>query len=95
MTRKYETSKGLVTISEYFITIDNKIYDICSEQLSCGEYETYDLQEIDRFIVSDTMQEKTYEFILYYNHDRELQYEEEVLHKEVFYYSYRLNLIED
>ena len=37
MSYTFETEKGLVTISEHSITIDNKIYNICSEQLSCGE----------------------------------------------------------
>lgn len=95
MKATFETKKGLVTISEYFITIDNKVYDICSEQLSCGEYETWDLQETDRFIVSDPLTETTYDFILYYNHDWELRYAEEVLHEEVFYYTYRLTPRED
>ena len=95
MSYTFETEKGLVTISKHSITIDNKVYNICSEQLSCGEYETYDLQVIDRFIVSDLTTNKTYNFALYYNHDLELQYAEEVLHEEVYYYSYRLTLRED
>lgn len=95
MSYTFETEKGLVTISKHSITIDNKVYNICSEQLSCGEYETYDLQETDRFIVSDPTTNKTYNFALYYNHDLELQYAEEVLHEEVYYYSYRLTLRED
>lgn len=95
MRETFETRKGLVTISEYFVSIDNTIYDICSEQLSCGEYETYDLQELSRFIVSDSTTNKSYDFVLYYNHDWELRYAEEVLHEEVFYYNYRLTPIED
>lgn len=91
----FETEKGLVTISEHSITIDNKVYNICSEQLSCGEYETYDLQETDRFIVSDSTTNKTYNFVLYYDHDLELQYAEEVLHEDVYYYTYRLTPRED
>ena len=91
----FETEKGLVTISEHSITIDNKVYNICSEQLSCGEYETYDLQETDRFIVSDPTTNKTYNFVLYYDHDLELQYAEEVLHEDVYYYTYRLTPRED
>ena len=46
MSYTFETEKGLVTISKHSITIDNKVYNICSEQLSCGEYETYVLQQI-------------------------------------------------
>lgn len=95
MKETFETQKGLVTISEYFITINNNVYDICSEQLSCGEYGTYDLQEVERYIVSDPISKKSYDFILYYDHDWELKYTEEVLHEEVFYYTYRLNLRED
>ena len=95
MKPRFETAKGLVTISEYFITIGNNVYDICSEQLSYGEYETYDLQEIYRYIVSDPLTETTYDFVLYENHDWELRYAEEVLHEEVFYYSYKLTIRED
>ena len=95
MSYTFETEKGLVTISKHSITIDNKVYNICSEQLSCGEYETYDLQETDRFIVSDPTTNETYNFALYYNPALELQYAEEVLHEEVYYYSYRLTLRED
>ena len=86
MLHAYETSKGLVTISDKYITIDNKVYNICSEQLTCGEYETYTLQEIDRHLVLDPETNITYTFILYYDHDQELQYLEEVLHEKVYYY---------
>ena len=89
-TFEFETSKGLVTISDKHITIDNKVYNICSEQLSCGEYVTWDLQELERFLVSDPMTNNTYCFTLYYNHDWELRYAEEVLHETVYYYSYVL-----
>ncbi len=68
MTRKYETSKGLVTISDYFITINNRVYDICSEDLSIGEFEDYVTQEISKYYISDPFREITYEFILYYEH---------------------------
>lgn len=91
----FETEKGLVIISKYSVTIDDKIYDICGEQLSYGEYETWYLQEVSRFVVMDTITNKLYDFVLYYNHDPELQYAEEVLHKEVFYYSYKLTPRED
>lgn len=90
MLHAYETSKGLVTISEQYITVDNKVYNICSEQLSCGEYETYDLQEIDKHLVLDPETNITYTFVLYYDHDQELSYLEEVLHEKVYYYSYEL-----
>lgn len=90
MLNTYETSKGLVTISDKHITIDNKVYNICSEQLTYGEYETWDLQEVDRHLVLDPVTNKTYSFVLYYNHDWELQYAEEVLHEKVYYYIYEL-----
>lgn len=95
MDIKIETKKGLVTLSEHSITINNKVYDKRSEQLSYGEYETYDLQEMDRFIVADPITNKLYDFVLYCNHDWELRYAEEVLHEEVFYYSYKLTPRED
>ena len=91
MPKTFETAKGLVTISKDLVTIDNKVYNICSEQLSYGEYETWDLQEICRYKVYDPSSETTYDFILYYNHDWELKYAEEVLHEQVYYYIYELN----
>lgn len=90
MLHAYETSKGLVNISEQNITIDNKVYDICSEQLTYGEYDTYTLQEIDRHLVLDPETNVTYTFVLYYDHDIELKYLEEVLHEKVYYYIYEL-----
>ena len=86
MLHAYETSKGLVNISEQNITIGNKVYDICSEQLTYGEYDTYTLQEIDRHLVLDPETNVTYIFVLYYDHDIELKYLEEVLHEKVYYY---------
>lgn len=87
---KFNTQKGLVIISEHYILVDDKIYNKCSEQLSIGEYETWDLQEIERYIVSDPIEDKTYNFVLYYDHDWELQYTEEVLQEEVSYLTYSL-----
>ena len=86
MLHAYETSKGLVTISEQYITVDNKVYNICSEQLSCGEYDTYTLQEIDKYLVLDPETNITYIFTLSYDQDIELKYLEEVLHEKVYYY---------
>ena len=90
---EYETTKGLVTISDYTVIIDNKSYDICSEQLSIGEWETWDLQEKESYIVSDPTENKTYRFTLYFDHDWELEWLEDQ-GIDVQYYRYRLEPID-
>ena len=68
MIREYETSKGLVTISDNSVTINDKVYDICSEDFSIGEFEDYVTQEISSYYISDPITKTKYDFILYYEH---------------------------
>ena len=68
MEATFETEKGLVTISEHSITINDKVYDICSEDFSIGEFEDYVTQEISKCYISDPITKTKYEFILYYEH---------------------------
>ena len=65
MEATFETEKGLVTISEHSITINDKVYDICSEDFSIGEFEDYVTQEISKCYISDPITKTKYEFILY------------------------------
>lgn len=94
MMNKFKTQKGLVIISDHYVFVKDKTYTKYSEQLSIGEWETWDLQEVESYIVVDPDSEDRYFFVLYYDHDWELQYAEEVLHEDVSYFTYRLTKLE-
>lgn len=86
MVRVYDTEKGNVIIGQYFVLIDTTMYDICSEQQSIGEWEDYDTQQIEAYVIADTIAEKTY-YLQVFRHT-------DVLPEETCY-SYSLELIED
>ena len=87
---EYETTRGPVTITEHHIVINNKLYNIHSEQLSIGEWETWDLQEKESYIVHDPIEDNVYRFTLYFDHDWELEYLEDQ-GIDVQYYRYKLD----
>lgn len=67
--RVYETDKGNVTISKYFVTINNTVYDITGEQQCIGEYEDYYTENTDAFEITDTNTGQTYYFEMFYHRD--------------------------
>ena len=85
MNRLYETDKGIVVIGEYFVLINNTIYDICSEQQSIGEYEYWDVQNIEAYTITDTTTGQSYYLEVFYHKD--------TLPDETCY-SYRLSAID-
>lgn len=84
MIRVYETKRGNILIGQYFVLIDTTMYDICSEQQSIGEWETYETQQIEAFVIADTSTEKTYYLEVFYHND--------TLPEEICY-SYKLTTI--
>lgn len=72
---EYETSNaptGFVTITKHYVVIGNILYNIHSEQLSTGAWKTYSLQEVEKYIVHNSMSDKWFLFTLYRDHYREL-----------------------
>ena len=89
MVRVYNTDKGDVLIGQYFVLIDTTMYDIFSEQQSIGEWETYDTQNIEAYVIADTTTEKMY-YLQVFRYTVVTPFEQEEIS-----YSYSLELIED
>lgn len=91
MYREYKTTKGdVITIRENSISINYTPYIITGEQQSIGEWEDYDMQNIDAFEVTNLITNEKYYFELFRHIEITLLWTPANT-----YYSYRLRSIKN